>query len=164
MGEAVGKATTRRGHGNPAMQDLAEKHVRLLPNCLVWLGVAHPIAGRMEEAAAAANDALGRAGACRHQGDEAYAHWGLGEMAATHQFFDKPSAETRYHESLALAGGLGMRPHVAHCQLGLGKLYRRTGVHEQARGHLATATTMYREMGMTYWLEKAEAEMATLGG
>ena len=25
--------------------------------------------------------------------------------------------------------------------------------------HLATATTMYRDMGMTYWLEKAEAEM-----
>jgi hypothetical protein len=25
-----------------------------------------------------------------------------------------------------------------------------------------TATTMYREMGMTYWLEKAEAEMREL--
>jgi hypothetical protein len=41
--------------------------------------------------------------------------------------------------------------------LGLGKLYRRTGKREQAQEHLATATTMYREMGMTYWLEKAEA-------
>jgi hypothetical protein len=29
--------------------------------------------------------------------------------------------------------------------------------------HLATATTMYREMGMTYWREKAEAEMTELG-
>jgi hypothetical protein len=28
----------------------------------------------------------------------------------------------------------------------------------RAQDHLATATTMYREMGMTYWLEKAEAE------
>jgi hypothetical protein len=25
--------------------------------------------------------------------------------------------------------------------------------------HLIAATTMYREMGMTYWLEKAEAEL-----
>jgi hypothetical protein len=25
--------------------------------------------------------------------------------------------------------------------------------------HLTTAMTMYREMGMTYWLEKAEAEL-----
>ena len=57
---------------------------------------------------------------------------------------------------------LGMRPLVAHCHLGLGKLYRRTGKPEQAQEHLTTATTMYREMGMTYWLEKAEAEMREL--
>jgi hypothetical protein len=43
--------------------------------------------------------------------------------------------------------------------LGLGKLYRRTGKREPAREHLTTATTMYREMGMTYWLAQAEAEM-----
>jgi hypothetical protein len=49
---------------------------------------------------------------------------------------------------------------VAHCHLGLGKLYRRTGQREQAREHLTTATAMYREMGMTYWLEKAEVEAA----
>jgi hypothetical protein len=58
----------------------------------------------------------------------------------------------------ALATELGMRPLIAHCHLGLGKLYRRTGTQEQAREHLATATTMYREMDMRFWLEKAEAE------
>ena len=52
-----------------------------------------------------------------------------------------------------------MRPLVAHCQLGLGKLYRRTGKREQATEHLSTATTMYHEMGMSYWLEKAEGEL-----
>jgi hypothetical protein len=68
-------------------------------------------------------------------------------------------------ESLAtLAEPRGMRPLVAHCHLGLGKLYFRTDKREQAQGHLATAMTMYREMGMTYWLEKAEAEMTKPGG
>jgi hypothetical protein len=33
---------------------------------------------------------------------------------------------------------------VAIDHLGLGKLYRRTAKREQARQHLATATTMYR--------------------
>ena len=56
-----------------------------------------------------------------------------------------------------------MRPLVAHCHLGLGKLYRRTAKREQAQEHLTAATTMYREMGMTYWLEKAEAEVTNLG-
>jgi hypothetical protein len=53
-----------------------------------------------------------------------------------------------------------MRPLIAHCHLGLAKLCRRTGQQrEQAREHLTTATTMYREMDMAYWLEQAEGEM-----
>ena len=55
-----------------------------------------------------------------------------------------------------------MRPRIAHCHLGLGKLYRRTSKRERAQEHLTTATTMYREMGMAYWLEQAEAEMREL--
>jgi hypothetical protein len=52
-----------------------------------------------------------------------------------------------------------MRPLVAHCHLGLGKLYRRTGKREQATEHLTTAATMYRDMDMRFWLEQAEAEL-----
>jgi uncharacterized protein HemY len=52
----------------------------------------------------------------------------------------------------------------AHCHRGLGTLYRRTGKREQAQEHLTTATTMYREMDMTCWLEKAQAEMTNPGG
>jgi len=37
-------------------------------------------------------------------------------------------------------------------------LYRRSG-QPALQEHFTTATTMYREMGMTYWLERAEAEM-----
>jgi hypothetical protein len=50
-----------------------------------------------------------------------------------------------------------MRPLVAHCHLGLDELYRRIGKREPAQ-HLTTARTMYREMGMTFWLEQADAE------
>ena len=52
-----------------------------------------------------------------------------------------------------------MRPLAAHCYLGLGKLYRRMNSRDQAREHLTTATTMYADMGMQFWLEKAEAEL-----
>jgi hypothetical protein len=68
-------------------------------------------------------------------------------------------AETTYREALALAGPRGMRPRVAHCHFGLGKLYRRTDKRDLAIEHLATATTMYREMNMRFWLEQAETEM-----
>jgi hypothetical protein len=33
----------------------------------------------------------------------------------------------------------------------------------QAQEHLTIATAMYREMGIAYWLEQAEAELGQLG-
>ena len=45
---------------------------------------------------------------------------------------------------------------VAHCHLGLGKLYGQTCEREQAHEHLTIAATMYREMDMRFWLEQAE--------
>ena len=74
--------------------------------------------------------------------------------ASTHE-----SGEAHYREALALAEPRGMRPLVAHCHLGLGRLYQRADRREEAQEYVATATTMYRDMGMTYWLEQAEAEM-----
>ena len=86
----------------------------------------------------------------------------LGDIATHPDRFDAERAEAHYRQALALAEPRGMRPLVAHCLLGLAKLYRRTGQREQAHEHLTTATTMYREMDMRFWLEQAEAEIATL--
>ena len=55
-----------------------------------------------------------------------------------------------------------MRPLVAHCCLGLGRLYGRTGAAAMAREQLTRAAAMYREMGMRFWLEQAEGELQTL--
>ena len=56
-----------------------------------------------------------------------------------------------------------MRPLVAQLPSRPRQALWRTGKLEQAQEHLTTATTLYREMGMTYWLEKAEAQMRELG-
>ena len=92
----------------------------------------------------------------RARASEAHALCLAGDVASTGGAED---AEGYYREALTLAGELGMRPLVAHCHLGLGRLYRRTGKRDQSREHLASATTMYREMDMRFWLEQAEAEM-----
>jgi class 3 adenylate cyclase/tetratricopeptide (TPR) repeat protein len=76
---------------------------------------------------------------------------------------DPAGARDRLEEAISLAVELGMHPEVAHCHLGLGKLYGRADKRAQSDEHFTTATTMYRDMGMTYWLEKAEAEMRGLG-
>jgi hypothetical protein len=66
--------------------------------------------------------------------------------------------------ALSPSARLGLRTRHAparrggHCHFGLGTLHRRTEKRDHAQEHLVTARTMYREMGMTYWLEQAEAE------
>jgi hypothetical protein len=75
---------------------------------------------------------------------------------------DFTGAATSLERGLAPAMELGLRPEIAHCHLGLSRLYRRTGQREQAQEHLTTAMTMYREMDMRFWLEQAEAEIKGL--
>ena len=87
----------------------------------------------------------------------------LGAEVLVGQEPTEPAALERLREALSLAAELGMRPEVAHCHLDLGTLYRRIGHSEQAQEHLTTATTMYREMGMSFWLEKAEAALKGAG-
>jgi hypothetical protein len=86
----------------------------------------------------------------------------LGDIATHSTRFDAESGETHYRQALALAEPRGMRPLIAHCHLGLSKLYRRTGKRQEAQSHLTTATTMYREMDMRFWLEQAESEVREL--
>jgi tetratricopeptide (TPR) repeat protein len=90
--------------------------------------------------------------------------WGLkllGDIHA-HEPAEAELGVDAYRQALALATELGMRPLVAHCRFGLGKLQARTGLREEAREHLAIATTLYREMDMRFWLEQAEIEMRGL--
>jgi hypothetical protein len=90
-------------------------------------------------------------------------HWGptpaTARRHATHpDRFDAETGEAHYCKALAPAEPRSMRSLAAHCHLGLGKLYRRTGKQQEAAKHLTSATTMYREMDMRFWLEKAEEE------
>ena len=83
----------------------------------------------------------------------------LAEVASHRDRFQPAESEAYSRRALALAGELGMRPLIAQCHLDLGKLYRRIGKREEAQEHLTTATAMFQEMDMTYWLEKLEAEL-----
>jgi hypothetical protein len=65
---------------------------------------------------------------------------------------------------MTLADELSMRPLVAHCNLGLGTLYARTGRREQARAELSAAMALYRAIDMTFWLSRAEAVLAPADG
>jgi class 3 adenylate cyclase/tetratricopeptide (TPR) repeat protein len=129
---------------------------------LAHLGEAHLLAGRQHDATAVARHALDLAHRQKERGNEAWVLRLFAEIAAQANPPDRESAEGHYRRALTRAEELGMRPLAAHCHLGLGKLYRGTGDQAKAEEHLTVATTMYRDMGMMFWLERAEAVTGSL--
>jgi tetratricopeptide (TPR) repeat protein len=107
------------------------------------LGEALLAAGRIDEARAAGTRALDLARERGERGHEAWALRLIGEIAVHPGAAASDVAEGHYRQALALAERLDMRPLVAHCHRGL--------------AHLDVAATMYREMGMGFWLEQAGA-------
>jgi class 3 adenylate cyclase/tetratricopeptide (TPR) repeat protein len=127
---------------------------------LLCAGITCLSVGRVDKAANHAREALALTRRLGARGNEAHALRLNGDIAAV---VGAEDAEGYYRQALALAEPRGMRPLVAHCHFGLGKLYCRRGNREQAQEHLTTAMAMYREMGMTYWPEQAEAVLRQLG-
>jgi tetratricopeptide (TPR) repeat protein len=123
------------------------------------MGRACLLLGRLDEARRLGDRAV--ESSPRHPGFAAHAQHLLGDIATHPERFHAECGEAHYRQAFALAEPRGMRPLVAHCHFGLGKLYLRTGKGDEAHEHLTTATTMYEEMGMWFWLE--QAAIATLG-
>jgi len=124
------------------------------------LGRACLLLGRLDEARSLAGCAIESDPS--HPGFAAHALHLLGDIATHPDRFDAEMGEVHYRKALALAEPRGMRPLIAHCHFGLGKLYKWTEKRNKAQEHLTIATTMFRQMDMGFWLEKAEAEMREL--
>ncbi len=130
---------------------------------VAWLSEVCRLTGRGEEAWQHACQALDLAREHKDRGDEALALRQLGAVYAHADPPDVAQAEAHYQQALALAEELGMRPLVAHCHHGLGRLYSQTGRGEEARVALTAAIDLYRAMEMTFWLPQAEATLAHAG-
>jgi tetratricopeptide (TPR) repeat protein len=125
---------------------------------------AYLAAGRLQEAEAAAAQGLALA---TMDNARAY-HVPLGRLRAEAlalQGKGPPSEEAllEWSRLIELAKELSMRPEVAHCSLGLGKLYCRLGDRTAARELLTTAVTMYRAMAMGFWLDEGETALKQVG-
>jgi tetratricopeptide (TPR) repeat protein len=124
---------------------------------VLQLGEASLLAGQLDDARASADRGLKLTRERVERGYEAWALRLLGEVASQQDPRDRATADPHYRAALALASELGMRPLVAHCHLGLGRLVGPASDAARAREHLATATALYREMGMAFWLERVAA-------
>jgi tetratricopeptide (TPR) repeat protein len=168
VGAALGAAYALGGRVADAMPLLTQaveqttrmEAIGLQALCSLPLGEAEMLAGRLEEAHTLAEQVLALAREHQARGHEAYALRLLGEIAARREPPECDQAKAYYRQALALAEELGMRPLMAHCHLGLGKLYAKIGRRAEARAELSAAIELYRAMEMTLWLPQAEAALA----
>ena len=141
-------------------QTMARARVDIQALCFLPLIEAYVLACRLEEAQALAGRTQALARTHQERGHQAYALRLLGEIAAHGKSLQVEQAESSYQQALSLAGALGMRPLQAHCHRGLGTLYAATNQREQSRTALSTASALYRDMDMTFWLPQTEAALA----
>jgi class 3 adenylate cyclase/tetratricopeptide (TPR) repeat protein len=160
LGEAS-EALSRLREGQPLLERQAASGIVFIHGWAYHaLGRAALRLGRLDEARRLGDRAIESSPG--HHGFAAHARHLLGDIATHPDRFDAQSGEAHYREALALAEPRGMRPLVAHCHLGLGRLYRRTGDSAKAQEHLTTARAMYREMDMGFYL--AQADRVSAGG
>jgi len=157
----TGEAIDRLREG----EELLERHAtRGLLHNLGWdyysLARAYLLLGRLDEAKDAGDRSL--KSSPRHPGFAAHALHLLGDIATHPDRFDAERGEGYYQKALALAEVRGMRPLVALCHLGLGRLNRRKDERLAARDHLGTAITMCQAMDMPFWLEQSEQQLKAL--
>jgi tetratricopeptide (TPR) repeat protein len=161
LAEALaGHTTAGRGLLEEAIVTGRARLPRIVPFSLSWLAWIHHLDGRLDAATKSGEEAIASARSQGVYGELAWCAWIVGDIGLTAGNLER--AEVRYREAHDLAAPRGMRPLVAHCHLGLGTLSSRTGKREEAHKHLAAATTMYREMEMMYWLEKARRQIQEL--
>lgn len=158
----------RFGDAMPLLEQAVETAVSLKRKdryaiFLARLGEAHLETGRPDQALEPAGRALQMAREQGERGQEAYALRLLAEAASRAPIPEAVKAEAMYGHAMALAEELGMRPLLAHCYLGLGRLYRRMENRASARPQLDAAVALYREMDMCQWLAQGEAELDSLG-
>src|SRR5262249_6989542 len=101
-------------------QTRATEWISLQALCGLSMGGVQVRTGSLEEAHTCAERALALAREHQERGNQAYALRFLGDIAAHCDLPESIRAESHYHQALALAETLGMRPLQAHCHLGLG--------------------------------------------
>ena len=130
---------------------------------VAWLSEVCRLTGRGAETWQHARQALDLSRQQKDRGDEALALYQLGVVHAHADSPDVAQAEASLTSRLLPLphrNSISMRPLVAHCHHGLGRLYYPTGRAEQARTALTAAIDLYRAMDMTFWLPQAEAALA----
>jgi class 3 adenylate cyclase/tetratricopeptide (TPR) repeat protein len=166
----LGYAHSLTGESRPAVH-FTEKGVKMHTDlgvpfwrskCHWFCSVAHFRNGDMEAVRAHAQQALEFSLANNERQIQGMSRIWLGRLLAKTDPLHIEVAEEHLLQGISLLDELGIRSQVGWGYLWLGEVYAESGRKEEALQNLKKAETMFQEMGMDYWLGKAQEALARL--
>jgi class 3 adenylate cyclase/tetratricopeptide (TPR) repeat protein len=126
-----------------------------------WHAQARFLSGEISTANDLVTRAFELAVQAKEPGHQGWALRLLGDIAVSENA-ESSIPEQYYAQAIALANDLEMKPLAAHCRLGLGTLWLQQGDEQRAEFELSAANRLYRQIGMTFWLNQTEAKLRQL--
>jgi len=151
--------------------DLSEKGLKIQTDlglpflrsyCHWCCSLAHFGLGNLEEAKIQAEQALRYSLANNEKSIQGLSRIGLGRVLAKTNPGQIEAAEGHIQQEIGLLEELGVQPYSGIGYLWLGEVKAESGRKEEALMNLKKAETMFREMGMDYWLAKAQEALGRL--
>jgi tetratricopeptide (TPR) repeat protein len=116
----------------------------------------------LEEAGVQAEQALRYSLANNEKSVQGVSRIILGRVLAKTDPGQIEAAVGHIRQGISLLEELGLLPWSGLGYLWLGEVYAESGRQEEARGNLNKAEALFREMGMDYWLAKAQEGLALI--
>ena len=154
-----------------AALDLSEKGLKIQTDiglpffrsyCHWCCSLAHFGLGNLEEAGVQAEQALRYSLANNEKSIQGMSRIGLGRVLAKTDPGQIEAAVGHIRQGIGLLEELGLLPWSGLGYLWLGEVYAESGHQEEARENLNKAEALFREMGMDYWLAKAQEGLALI--
>jgi class 3 adenylate cyclase/tetratricopeptide (TPR) repeat protein len=126
------------------------------------LSIIHGDSNHWEEAKGQAGQALKFAQTNQEKFIEGLSWLLLGRAIGKMEKAQFDMAEEYIHKGMKILEELGIKPDLPLGYLYLGELYADAGLKEKSLEHLKKAEGLFQEMGMDYWLGKAQAALGKL--
>jgi tetratricopeptide (TPR) repeat protein len=128
------------------------------------LGLVHDGLGDLEEAYADADEGLRLAKLHNELNLEAMASILLGGVLGKREPSQLHRATEHVMKGIEISDELRLRPESAKGHITLGELYANAGQNDKALEALKKAEAEFKDMGMDYWLKKAQDALARVQG
>jgi tetratricopeptide (TPR) repeat protein len=160
----LGDPETGRKKVEKGLQMFRDSGIELFLSVCCWIMGSFQLESiDLENAQSSMEEALMLSRKNHEKGWEGVALVGLGRVLGKKEPQQKEKVEEYFYDGLGILDEQRLKPWYAQGRLNLGEFYLDAGQKEKALENLKEAEALFQEMGMEYWLAKAQEALAKIG-